>query len=58
MTLDTAETIYITAEGTVGLMSIVGNFIVLMAILKHPTLHTVPNVFIVNLTFADILVGL
>ncbi|XP_005113055.1 adenosine receptor A3 [Aplysia californica] len=55
--MKTTDIVYISAEVIVGLISIVGNIIVVAAILKTARLHTVTNVFITNLAIADIVVG-
>uniref|UniRef100_A0A2C9K1H0 G-protein coupled receptors family 1 profile domain-containing protein n=1 Tax=Biomphalaria glabrata TaxID=6526 RepID=A0A2C9K1H0_BIOGL len=56
--MDNTSIVYITAEVVVGVMSVIGNSIVIAAIWKNRRLHTITNVFVGNLAMADIVVGL
>ncbi|CAG5125124.1 unnamed protein product [Candidula unifasciata] len=55
--MQTIDIVYISAEAIVGLITTVGNCLVLAVIIKTPQLHTVTNVFVGNLAIADIAVG-
>ncbi|XP_014775418.1 adenosine receptor A2b [Octopus bimaculoides] len=55
--MDTGSIIYITCETVIAVMSIVGNFLVLLAIRRNQKLQTTTNCFIGSLAVADLLVG-
>ena len=54
----TRDIVYITAEAVVGLLTVVVNGLVLMALWRYPILRTVTNCYIGSLAVADVLVGL
>ena len=49
---------YITAEIAIGLVTLVGNFMVLLAIYRNKPLRTATNCFIGSLALADLFVGI
>ena len=55
--LGRTDIIYITCEAVIGLANLLGNGVVLGAILTNRRLHTATNVFIGNLAAADVVVG-
>lgn len=57
MNLQPTAIVYISAEAIVGLITTIGNCLVLAVIIRTPQLHTVTNVFVGNLAIADIAVG-
>ncbi|CAG5133002.1 unnamed protein product [Candidula unifasciata] len=58
VTMNATDIVYITAEAIVGLVTVIGNSLVLAAIVKSRRLHTITNVFVGNLAIADIVVGI
>lgn len=57
--LDPASSISLAVLNSIsGLAAICGNLLVLLAIYKHPRLHTISNYFIASLAMADFIVGL
>ncbi|KAH9523059.1 Adenosine receptor A1 [Bulinus truncatus] len=48
----------VSTEVLVGVLSVFGNVVVVLAIWKNRRLHTITNVFVGNLAIADIVVGL
>ena len=52
------EYIYIAAETVVGILAVVTNGLVLLAMMRYRSLHTVTNCYVGSLSVADILVGL
>lgn len=56
--MDVSSQVYITSEVLIGVASIVGNTLVLVAIYKYHKLQTVTNCFIASLAIADLLVGI
>lgn len=50
--------LFIILYGTVSLLSIVGNAVVIFVVLRRNTMRTVTNVFIANLALADVSLGL
>lgn len=56
--MEVTDIVYITAEAIVGLITVIGNGLVLAAIVKTRRLHTITNVFVGNLAIADIVVGI
>ena len=57
-TWTTKEYIYIAAETVVGILTVVTNGLVLLAMMRYRSLRTVTNCYIGSLSVADILVGL
>lgn len=67
-TLDTYATIYevpaflvavlATLYGTISVITVLGNGLVMTVILKDKHMRTVTNIFIANLAFADIIIGM
>ncbi|XP_041457478.1 gastrin/cholecystokinin type B receptor-like [Lytechinus variegatus] len=43
---------------TVGLFAIVGNFLVIFMVVLSRKLHTITNIFVVNLSLADLVIGM
>ncbi|XP_052767766.1 adenosine receptor A1-like [Mya arenaria] len=56
--MDRTSQLYISAEAIIGAITIVGNALVLVAILKNRQLQTITNCFIASLAVADLLVGI
>lgn len=56
--MDPGSIVYIIFEALIALLTIIGNFLVLLAIRKNRRLQTTTNVFIGSLAFADLLVGI
>ena len=54
----TRDYVYVTAECTVGVITVLINSLVLLAIWRYPKLRTVTNCYIGSLAVADLLVGL
>ena len=56
--MNTVSIVYIVCEALIAILTIIGNFLVLLAIRKNRRLQTTTNVFIGSLAFADLLVGI
>ncbi|KAK6997910.1 adenosine receptor A3 [Biomphalaria glabrata] len=57
-TLELKDALYFTAEFLIGFVAVSLNTLVVLAIVKNPSLHSTANAFICNLAAADITVGL
>ena len=57
-TWTTKEYIYIAAETVVGILTVLTNGLVLLAMMRYSSLRTITNCYIGSLSVADILVGL
>ena len=55
--LNTSIYVYIAAESTLGLFTIITNTLVLVVLCRFRTLHTVANCYIGSLAVADVMVG-
>lgn len=55
--MEPTDIVYISAEAIVGFITVVGNCLVLAAIVRTRRLHTITNVFVGSLAIADIAVG-
>ena len=44
--------------GTISVVSVIGNALVILVIAKNKTMHTVTNFFIANLSVADVMIGI
>lgn len=54
----TLSSVNMTVEAVISIMAIIGNSIVLTALYKKKSLHTVTNCLIAGLALADLLVGI
>lgn len=44
--------------GSISLLAVIGNGLVILVIVKNTRMHTVTNIFIANLAVADVIIGL
>lgn len=56
--MDAGSISYIVCEALIAVLTIIGNFLVLLAMYKNRRLQTTTNVFIGSLALADLLVGI